>query len=708
MTLARKLILTILGAALFAAATSVIVTYLVAQRDLGAALHAQLLNDTNTRAAQLESYERDVRGDFEFMNELIVEGKFIAQMDQAVETAAGEGFDMNAIRDAYVDNSPEPVGERHNLDKADTGGAYSEFHAHIHPEIRAFLNARGYYDIFMINLKGDVAYSVFKEADFATNLETGLYADSGLADAYSGAKNLKSGEYFATDFAPYAPSHGAPAAFVGTPIFNGNDVLEGILIFQIPTDRIENAVQANSTLPGTASLLVNKDGVMVTNLSQIDGQEALVKSVDISNAEAGKFEWVGVGAQDKESYIAAQAVEFFGTSWWVVVEQTFDVAKKPIYNMRDTVMMAFVPILLVVCFISYLIMNRVFVSPLKTFMTRVQCLAEGDLSNEDDVISTSKDELGQANRTLSKMVRSLTESAREVDKITGGSLDAQVDVRTDSDQLNMAIQVMAAKLRDVIVEAHERAEAVVNSSQVTSDTAVEISDGVSAQASSAQQASSAVEQMTANIRQSADNSTETEQTAIRSAQEATESGEAVGQAVIAMQTIAEKITIVQEIARQTDLLALNAAVEAARAGEHGKGFAVVASEVRKLAERSQEAASEIGQLSSETVQVSQKAGTMLDSLVPNINRTAELVQQISTAMREQSIGAEQINDAIRNLDQATQRNAKAAQRAADSSQGMSRDAAALREALAYFRIDERDDHLQDSNIVDAQNATRAA
>jgi methyl-accepting chemotaxis protein len=154
-----------------------------------------------------------------------------------------------------------------------------------------------------------------------------------------------------------------------------------------------------------------------------------------------------------------------------------------------------------------------------------------------------------------------------------------------------------------------------------------------------------------------------------------------------MQTIAEKITIVQEIARQTDLLALNAAVEAARAGEHGKGFAVVASEVRKLAERSQASAAEIGALSTETVKVAQEAGSMLSKLVPDIKKTAELVEEITSACREQDVGSSQINQAIQQLDKVGQQNASASEQVSSTSEELASQAEQLQATISYFRID---------------------
>jgi methyl-accepting chemotaxis protein len=213
--------------------------------------------------------------------------------------------------------------------------------------------------------------------------------------------------------------------------------------------------------------------------------------------------------------------------------------------------------------------------------------------------------------------------------------------------------------------------------------------------------------MAANIKQTADNAAQTEKIARQSSKDAEASGHAVAQAVAAMRTIAEKISIVQEIARQTDLLALNAAVEAARAGEHGKGFAVVASEVRKLAERSQAAAAEISALSGTTVQTATEAGEMLNKLVPDIQKTAELVSEISAACREQDIGATQINEAIQQLDKVIQQNAGASEEMSSTSEELAAQAEELQASIAFFRVERKAGAVQAATAQRAMPAARA-
>jgi methyl-accepting chemotaxis protein len=311
-------------------------------------------------------------------------------------------------------------------------------------------------------------------------------------------------------------------------------------------------------------------------------------------------------------------------------------------------------------------------------------VALGDLDQRVNV--TTNDEIKDLVETVNRMTENLRATAAIADKVADGDLTVETKPLSDKDTLGIALQRMVERLRGVVSDAISASENVSAGSQELSAASEQVSQGATEQASSAEEASASMEEMASNIKQNADNAAQTEKIARQSAIDAEASGDAVNRAVDAMQTIAQKIAIVQEIARQTDLLALNAAVEAARAGEHGRGFAVVASEVRKLAERSQTAATEISAVSSDTVKAAQSAGEMLTTLVPNIRRTAELVSEISAACREQDIGASQINEAIQQLDKVTQQNASASEQMSATSEELAAQAEELQTSIAYFRL----------------------
>ena len=279
----------------------------------------------------------------------------------------------------------------------------------------------------------------------------------------------------------------------------------------------------------------------------------------------------------------------------------------------------------------------------------------------------------------------ITSAAKEV---ANGNLTVELKERSTRDELMQSFATMVKNLMEIVAQVMSAADNVAQGSQELSMGAEQMSQGASEQAAAAEEASSSMEQMSSNIKQNADNALQTERIAVKSAADAKEGGGAVCATVSAMKEIAGKISIIEEIARQTNMLALNAAIEAARAGEHGKGFAVVASEVRKLAERSQQAAGEISELSISSVGVAEKAGEMLNRMVPDIQKTADLVQEISASSREQDTGAVQINKAIQQLDQVIQQNASATEQMAATAEELASQAEQLQSSISFFKIGE--------------------
>jgi len=325
-----------------------------------------------------------------------------------------------------------------------------------------------------------------------------------------------------------------------------------------------------------------------------------------------------------------------------------------------------------------------FVKPIEFTALTIDRISKGDIPRK--ITEEYKGDFNEIKNNLNRLIDSQNEMTGIAKEIADGNLMVSVKERSDKDELMKALAAMVRKLTEVVNDVKSAADNVASGSAQTSASAQQMSQGATEQAASAEEVSSSMEEMVSNIRQNADNAQQTEKIALKSAEDARGGGKAVAETVSAMREIASKISIIEEIARQTNLLALNAAIEAARAGEHGKGFAVVATEVRKLAERSQHAAGEISTLSSTSVEVAEKAGEMLTKIVPDIQRTAELVQEISAASNEQNSGAEQINKAIQQLDQVIQQNASATEQMASTSEELSGQAAQLQSTISFFRV----------------------
>ena len=376
-------------------------------------------------------------------------------------------------------------------------------------------------------------------------------------------------------------------------------------------------------------------------------REAL-KSFDQENANAGKVVDKLVSGMDREASSQMQELADKTTSGFDQYLLDSDVKTEKIYS--DTVQL-----LLIICLGASVIIIAVM-----TFIFR-------DMFN---VLG------GEPAYT-----------ANVVSQVADGYLNVDIQLKQgDSTSLLASVANMSKQLSEIIGDVRSSADALSSASEEVNATAQSLAKGASVQAASVEETSASMEQMSASISQNSENAKITDGMAQKAARDAATGGEAVMGTVAAMQKIAERISVIDDIAYQTNLLALNAAIEAGRAGEHGRGFAVVASEVRKLAERSQVAAQEIGTLALDTVKRAEHAGTMLNDMVPAIRKTADLVQEIAAASSEQNAGVSQINGAIGQVSQTLQQNAAASEELSSTSEEMSAQAIRLQESMTYFKL----------------------
>ena len=359
------------------------------------------------------------------------------------------------------------------------------------------------------------------------------------------------------------------------------------------------------------------------------------------------------------------------------------ISAKKIVKSQDILLIVFISGGIILALLISLIIASMISKPIKKMDEVAKKMAEGDLNIEFEV--ESKDEIGSLAGSFKALI-SVTNGIIEKAKLVAeGDLTVILTKRSDKDELIIALSLMVTRLSEVVGQIMEGAINISSASTQFSSSTVQIAQGANEQAASAEEVSSSIEQMNSNIQQNTENAIQTERIARNTAQGIVDVNTASQKSLEATRQIADKIKVINAIAEKTDILAINAAIEAARAGEHGKGFAVVAAEVRKLAETSQKAAIEINNLSTISLKVTEEAGNLMKEIIPEIQKTATLIQEITAASSEQSSGVTQIAKAIEQLSQVTQQNSAASEEISSTAEELASQAESLKDTVSFFK-----------------------
>ena len=566
----------------------------------------------------------------------------------------------------FIVNNPNPLGEKHLMMRPQVPGAFSDTHEALHADLVTYLDNYGYYDIFIVEpTHGRVIYSVYKELDYGTKLFNGPYRETGLATVARRALNLNRGDYALSDFGTYYPSYDAPAMFVGSPIYQGTQLL-GALVFQIPMEPINDILSSATGLGENGKIVAVGDDHLMRSQSRLNTDNSILKekvvTPSVGKAILGES---GAGLEDfggEPSLVAYMPASIPQVDWALIgkvpEKEAFAAIDKLFYESIAAILLAAVVVGVWAWMLGRVIYHRLGGDPAE-ILNFAQSVSSGDLRTKPQ----DQDRIG----AYSELV------------------------------------LMREKMSNILSDAKTTAVDVRNGMGLLREGNLGLASRTEQQAANLEQTAASTEEITSAVRQNAQNARSANELAVNTRARASAGGKIAVRAVDAMHEISKSseqiaaiIGVIDEIAFQTNLLALNAAVEAARAGEQGRGFAVVASEVRQLAGRSASAAREIKDLIESSVSkvkdgtdLVETSGKELSDIVDLVAELTSVVGQITQASEEQALGIDQINDALIHMDASTQQNGALVEQAAATADAMNRKAGELSKTIGFFTVDER-------------------
>jgi methyl-accepting chemotaxis protein len=603
-----------------------------------------------------------------------------------------------------AEGNPEKIGEKHLYDGPKIEGSYHADHRRFHPWFRQMLESRGYYDVFLADADGNIVYSVFKELDYATNLKNGKYKDSGIAEAFNAAlNNQKSGVINFIDFAPYSPSYGAPASFISTPIISQNGFL-GVLIFQMPIDRINGVMQQSAGMGESGETYIVGADYLMRSDSRFSEESTILKTKveteTVKRAFAGEAGIAIVPDYRGINVLSAyQALDFNGVRWALMAE----IDEEEVLRLSDSTVVYILVISAVVLFLVALLgwyFARSISNPIRQSTSEMLMLANGDKSFDVSGVGRA-DEIGDMASALQTFKDNaikqdeMAEKEKELvalrEQRTKRIEELVAQFEADSNQILTSVSAAASQMNTTSGEMSSVAQDTALRSNTVAAAAEEASVNVQTVAAAAEELSCSIEEINRQVGESS-------QIASDAVSKADANIATIKGLEEASNRIGEVVGLISDIAEQTNLLALNATIEAARAGEAGKGFAVVASEVKNLANQTAKATEEISGQVDEMQSVTRSAVTAIEAIGKTIESMNEISVSISTAIEEQgsatqeisrnvqeaSAGTAEVTSNMQGVSEASTQTGTSSQQVLEASEGLARQANEMRKSVEEF------------------------
>lgn len=626
-------------------------SYMSAARETAQMTDTRLMAVAENRRSEMNEYLSSIKTDLRINAALPYTSSAIREFSTAWRELGSD--QTRTLKQAYIADNPNPLGQKHLLDEGKTGSAYDTVHRTYHPWYREVLKERGYYDIFLFNTEGDLIYSVFKEEDYATNfLENGgVWAGSDLGEAFRAAKQGPADTVHFFDFKPYGPSHGAPASFMSAPVVEDGKFL-GVLVYQMPIDNINAIMGRSEGLGETGEVLMIGSDMMLRNDSRFTNENDILKtklaSQCVINGLNGE-KTSGVTDLHRNMSLLEVGVPFMfsGAKWVVLAVQGQEEASAPLIALRNW-MLAVAGILFIAAAVGGYLIATTFTRPIRDLVSKMGALAQGHLGI-DLGHGKRKDEIG----AMYDAVKVFRDNAKAREELEAAEKDRQKLERHQQ----KVMQQLIAEFRQSVSGIQSNLEQQTGSMSATADAMVGIAGEASTAADvartatedaneSVQSVASAAEQLTISIKEINQHTGKALEITGEAASVAESTDKDVNALAGAADKIGEVIEIIRAIAEQTNLLALNATIEAARAGEAGKGFAVVAAEVKELSTQTAKATDEIANQIAGVQASTQSAVRAVQAIGAQMQDVQEITTAIASAVEEQGAATGEISNGI--------------------------------------------------------------